>query len=269
MPALHCSLSKWYLDAVNEAGDAFIGYAAHLRLGVLRVRYRSVLWSPAAGTRRYERHTLLPTRPPRREPDGSIHWACGPLRLDARWQPDAPPVRRRLYDGAGASVVWDCVAPAARAWITLGEARLAGRGYGERLLIRGRPWRLPVDRLLWGRFAGPGGAVVWIDWQGPAAVRLLVTDGRVHHDPVIGETGVEAPSIGGRLTLGPSRPLHRGTIAQAVAGVPGLAWILPRRFRRGEEVKRISRARWTTPSSPPAEGWVIHEVVQWRSPGPA
>ena len=266
MPRSRFILAKWYLDAVDDRGNAFIGYAARLRWGALRVRYRSVLWSPADGAAT-ARHTLRPTRPPMREPGEGIHWRCAPLHLDGRWEPDAPPIRRRLFRDAESSVVWDCVAPAARVSLSLGPRRLAGRGYVERLILRGRPWRLPIDRLRWGRFAAPGAALTWIDWEGPVPLRLVALDGVIHDDAILADDAITLPAAG-RLTLAPPRSLRAGALGEVAAAVPGLVRRLPRSFRGAHESKRLCRAFW---SSGPAsiDGWAIHEVVEWRAPVPA
>jgi hypothetical protein len=260
-------LSKWYLDVVSADGTAFIGYAARLAWGPVRLRYRAYLLSrPDGGL--VARHTLAPTREPLREAGGRVLWRCGRLALEGVWSPAAAPLRRRLYSDGTGTVDWDCVAPAARVRVCVGRDVVEGWGYAEHLETTVPPWELPLDELRWGRFVGAAGAMVWVDWRGPSPRRLVLLDG-VEQPGAEVEDSVVLCGDTTELWLAPPRSLRSGPILDVVAAVPFLARAVPDRLLRGWESKRLSRGILLVEDEPAREGWAIHEVVRWPSRVPA
>ena len=121
-------LTKWYLDAVGEDGTAFIGYAAHLNWGALRVRCRASLLALPNGSVA-EAFTLRASPDPLVEEGGVVRWSCLPLQLQGVWTPRCAPVRRAIFTSTEGDVVWECLAPAATVNLTLRSLRLAASGY--------------------------------------------------------------------------------------------------------------------------------------------
>jgi hypothetical protein len=259
-------LTKWYVDVVTPEGSAFIGYAARLAWGPVRLRYRAYLLT-RPGAPSSARQTLAPTRDPRRDPGGVVEWRCGRLGLEGRWSPVAPAFRRRLYSAGSGSVDWECVAPAARARVRVGAEVLAGWGYAERLELTVPPWELPLDELRWGRFVGPDAAVVWVDWRGEAASCLVLVDGVEQVGAVVSDSELVWGSA--ILRLSPPHSLREGALGDVVAAIPLLSRFVPERLLRGWESKRLSRGALTSGDEPAREGWAIHEVVRWPSRVPA
>jgi hypothetical protein len=256
-------LSKWYFDVVSADGTVFIGYAARLAWGPVRLRYRAYLLSRPEGTL-VARHTLVPTRDPLRRAGGRVLWRCGRLDLEGVWSSASASIRRRLYsDGAGA-VDWDCVAPAARVRVRVGRDVLEGWGYAEHLEMTVPPWELPLDELRWGRFVGPGCALVWVDWRGQSPRRLVLLDGVEQPGGEVEDSVVTCGDTS-ELRLAPPRSLRSGPILDVVAAVPFLARAVPDRLLRGWESKRLSHGILLLEDQPAREGWVIHEVVRWAS----
>jgi hypothetical protein len=260
-------LSKWYLDVVSADGTAFIGYAARLAWGPVRVRYRAYLLRRPDGAR-VARHTLAPTRDPLRQAGGRVSWRCGRLDVEGVWSPTAASLRRRLYSDPSGAVDWNCVAPAARVRVRVGRELLEGWGYAELLEMTVRPWDLPLDELRWGRFVGPGGALVWVDWRGPSPRRLVLLDGVEQPGGEVEDSVVTCGDTT-ELWLAPPRSLRSGPILDVVAAVPFLARAVPDRLLRGWESKWLSRGILRLEDEPAREGWAIHEVVRWASRVPA
>lgn len=257
-------LSKWYLDVVAEDGTAFVGYSARLRWGALRVRYAATLLA-RPGSAPAEGYTLFRTPAPAFGPGGRLGWECPPLRIAGHWTPTAPPVTRSLYDGPAGTVLWDCVAPAAQVRLQTGDGAISGLGYAERLRMTAKPWTLPLEELLWGRFLAPGAALVWIDWRGPVRQRLVVRDGVVDERASVDDASIDLAD-GARLGLELARPLREGPLIDVLSAVPVLAKLLPDWLARSHESKRLSRGRLAAPGAAAREGWAIHEVVKWPSP---
>ena len=230
-------LTKWYGDGVSAEGVCRIGYWAELQWGGFTVKYAAVMEGDG-GTRT----TVRAGAGPRKE-GGGYRWEEPGLGVDWRWEAAAPGYRAELMEG----VRWDCVMPAARA-----EVGFAGDGYLERLELTVAPWRLPMETLRWGRYVGSGDSVVWVEWEGAVAGKVMLRRGEA----------VEA--LGDELVLREEKTLRCGALGESVLGaVPGLAARLPVRMLRAEETKWLSRGAVRRDGAVVSEGWAVHEVVRW------
>lgn len=252
-------LSKWYLDAVSESGEVFIGYRANLRWRRLAISYASAL---TAGAR--EARTRSAVRPGK-EPDffeGALAWAEPKLAVAAAWRAAARPISRTLYESPEGAVQWHCRPPSARAEVACDGVVLRGFGYAEHLSMTLPPWRLPIDTLRWGRFLSPEHSVVWIDWEKNGDDRTWIfldgveVRGEVSEEDVFFEGGrVDLPASGRLL-------LRSGRLSYLLRNLP-----LPLSFSR--RVLAIHETKWRTrgvlecAGGPAVEGWAIHEVVRF------
>lgn len=256
-------LTKWYLDCVSSGGTVFIGYAARLRWGRVRLSYHGTLLSPP-GAEPLERHTLRGGGPPGRAGSGELAWRCDPLGVDGRWSARAPAARRRVYAGPDGNVDWACLMPSAEVRLELEGLPLEGDGYVERLRLTVPPWSLPLDTLRWGRFAAGGRGVVWLDWAGPSPRRLVLVDGVEAPDADLTEAGVVLPERLGVLELGRGRVVRDGQLSDVLRSVPRLARRVPPWLASARETKYVSPAVLRRGDASVA-GWAVHEVVQWRN----
>jgi hypothetical protein len=265
-------LSKWYLDCMTPGGDAVVVYAAELGWSRIALRYASVL--ELEGGRPRVATSLRGHESPVAR-DGSLAWSSAPLGVRGTWRAIAPPVEETLLDSGDGSVVWRCLQPASRVALHLGAAEsgastraVDGLGYAEQLTTTIAPWRLPIQELHWGRFVSePDGdgvhdSLVWIDWRGPHAVRLVLRGGaRVDADVSEERIGL---ADGSALTLDRRDVLREGAIGGTVLGaIPQLRDAVPGRILGVHERKWRSRGVLERPGRRPIEGWAIHEVVRW------
>ena len=253
-------LSKWYMDCVSESGDVVVAYLAELRWGRIRVPYASVLVGRVG-----EAPTLLSTvrASPRPEPTvGMLSWACPALRVAGCWTSLATPVGVTVFESNEGRVEWRCHQPRARAEITVGGRPVCGMGYAEHLRLTIEPWRMPIDELRWGRFVGQRHSLIWIDWRGAHAKRVVLLDGSDVGASHLDERGVAGERGDVRLTIGEGRVLRSGSIGETVlSSVPGL-----RRFP--SRILAVNETKWCAPGTLEGaqgrdHGWVIHEVVRW------
>lgn len=258
----HFCLSKWYLDAVGDSGEVFMGYRAALRWRRLGVAYASVLRADDSGP------SSSATIRPGLEPDfreGAVVWNEPALEVSATWRGAGPSIARTLYETPEGAVVWNCLLPSAQAEIHRGEAELRGLGYAEHLSMTIPPWRLPIDTLRWGRFLAPGRSVVWIDWEnGSDANAWVFREGQ----EALGEVCEEEIFFeGGRLRLPQASRLllREGRLSHLLRNLP-----LPLALRLSRSALAIHETKWLTrgvldlADAPPVEGWAIHEVVRLR-----
>jgi hypothetical protein len=236
------SLSKWYLDCVTEAGDVTIVYTGELRWGAVHLGFSSVLTQ--GGERHSLRFTPVDTSP--------ICCRSDALGIDGVWTPMAPPIRRAVAECTD----WNCIAPATRVRLN----NTTGLGYVERLIMTVPPWNLPVKMLRWGRMVADAGFIVWIDQDGR---RIVYQNGREAEATELTDTCI-AFTDGSRITLDCSLVLREGPLGKtALAGIPAIGRILPRRLLGMTECKWRSRALLTQPGREPISAWAIHERVEW------
>jgi hypothetical protein len=253
-------LSKWYLDAVGELGEVFIGYRAALRWRRVAVPYASILTADASGVRSAQ------TVRPGPEPDfleGALAWTEPRLDVAATWRGSAHAIGRTLYESPEGTVVWNCVLPSAETESTCGKNVLHGLGYAEHLSMTIAPWRLPIDTLRWGRFLSTEHALVWIDWECTEGRRTWVfvdgteVRGEVSEEGIFFEGGKLRLPMPGRLTL------REGRLPHLLRNLP-----LPRplllRAHAIHETKWRTRGVLERLGAPPSEGWAIHEIVGLR-----
>ncbi len=152
------SLVKWYLDCVTDQGDAAILYCANLRWRGIRATYSSILTVNEHST---ESHSTM-TRYQLSSGDSQIVVESPRLKVAGRWQADAAPVERPVYENDTGSVVWKCLQPRSQVNLRVGEREFIGLGYAECL----------IHVNLWVVFAAICVAAPWI--QGLGRLRCLV-----------------------------------------------------------------------------------------------
>ncbi len=255
-------LSKWYHDCVTDAGEAFIGYWAQLRLGVFTLPYSACIFHPAAKPS-WQRLTFRRSS----EPEivgGELRWTCRPLGVRGTWATCAAPYHRTLFASPQGSIAWNCHVPRARARVYLSDgAKLTGLGYVEHLLLSLKPSRLPMDELRWGRFLSPEDTVVWIEWLGQAPRHWLFHNGIEMHEATITGQRIELSPGSGVVELRDAVVLRDGRLGTtALPSILG-AGLLPRSLRNMRETKWLARGTLKT-AGRASSGWAIHEVVRWR-----
>lgn len=264
-------LSKWYLDCVAADGETVIAYVADLGWSGLALRYTSVL-DHRGGETRVSR-SLRGYESPAADGD-TLTWSSTPLGVHGVWRAIVPPVEEAILASADGSVAWRCVQPASLVALRVADGEggppraVNGLGYAEELTLTIPPWRMPIQELHWGRFvsalddAGEHASLVWIDWRGPHAARVVCFGGA----RVEAEVSAERVALSGGTTLSLDRRdvLREGAIgATVLAAIPQLSANLPGRILGVHERKWRSRGVLERPGRSPVEGWAIHEVVRW------
>jgi hypothetical protein len=246
---------------VGLNGDAIILYCGIARWRAITLRYTSVL-EASVGKQPSARYSLR--KSPMPVEDGTtIQWQPKALRIRGVWEGLDPPFETTVYESSEGSIKWRCLQPRSRATIQLGRGRaLEGFGYVERLEMTLAPWKLPIQELRWGRFLSDSGSLVWIDWKGTHSRRIVLQNGVLGSASVINETGV-ALKGNGDLRLASGDVLRNGALGEtALAIIPGLMRLFPKKILNVRECKWRSRAELRRGDSS-SSGWAIHEVVTW------
>jgi hypothetical protein len=253
-------LSKWYLDCVNECGEALIGYWAELGWRHLAVRYASVMLF--ADGQLDEHHSLRAGPEPQLAGD-LLEWSCDALETSGTWVGETRrSVGRVLYHHGQGTIEWWCLQPLADARVRRAGRQINGPGYTERITLTLAPWVLPIDELRWGRAHFPGRSVVWIDWTGPEPARLVLVDAEEVRGVQVTDDSVSTPRIVVRLSC--RRVLREGPIGgTSVGSVPGVRQTLSKAGLLIDEHKWLSSATLAD-GDVTLYGSAIHEVVRWR-----
>lgn len=253
-------LSKYYLDCVNERGEALIAYWAELRWRRLGVRYATIMIF--SGGRLCETSSLRGGPAPQYA-DGSLAWTCKPLGASGVWEGGGQPsIERVLYRRGEGSIRWRCIQPLAKASVRICEHQIQGMGYTEEILLTLAPWDLPLEELRWGRAHFPGRSVVWIDWKGPEPRKLVFVDAMEADGVRLSDDFISTSKI--RVSLVGRKVLREGPVGgTSVGNVPGVRQALARHGLLLDEHKWLSSATLEDGSTT-LHGNAIHEVVKWR-----
>lgn len=242
-------LSKWYGDCISESGDVRIAYSARVRYGRLKAGYSSLLNGHTAA------HSLR--RAVIREDGQTLSWEAP--GLSASWIRQDAELQATVFESEAGVVEWRCVIPKGSATMNV----VRGLGHAEHLRMTVAPWRLPIRTLRWGRFLTPRTTLIWIDWVGPFATRIVFLNGRRVLAGALDDRGLLLDNEV-RISFDRAHVVRQGSLGSTVfAAIPGIRRIAPARMLRVEECKWKSRARMQSPGAPDEEGWCIHEVVNW------
>jgi hypothetical protein len=255
-------LVKWYLDVVEPDGTATIAYWTSLDWLGLNVTWHNIT-RYALGAPPAERSSLRGVPAPV-VADQHVAWRSERLGVETIHEPSSGGATVDLLDDAKGRIVWECLAPAARARLDRDGLSTAGTGYAERMTMTVPPWELPIDELRWGRWISDdaSSSVVWIDWRGALPRRWVVVNGAVQHAAVdVRDDGVD--SAAGRLALGAPRTLHDRSVGKMLRGIGALARIAARVPMRWHETKWCCRATFTDAARVSRQGWTIHEIVRF------
>lgn len=253
-------LHKWYLDVITGHGTVLILYAARVHWGRFRISYAALLHTTPEALRRDEA-TIRGVEPPRGRRD-IVMWRNGPLRIDGRWQRDAPPIQRTLVSGPDGAIRWTCHMPRARAIVQVGDEEIRGLGYVESLRLTTPPSKLPFNTLRWGRHVSPHHSLVWIDWEGGANRRWVWFDGVEQPAAMLADTVLSGLAGGAELRLSRGRGVRdRHVLGSLTHFSPALTNRIAGGIAGMHERKQVSRSAIVQDGRALDDGWALHEVV--------
>jgi hypothetical protein len=261
-------LDKWYFDCVSPGGGVFIGYAAKLRWGPVRLSYGARITAPGgaaapggAGARQRQSLSFGTVV----EGADRLEWDNASLGVRGTWTGEEGIANTVLLEGPDGGIEWRCVKTNAAVRLRVDGTDVAGAGYVERLTLTVPPWRLPFTELRWGRYVAADlrDHAVWIDMRGGTRRSWVWLDGERAAGASVENDRVR---IGDReLRFEASRPVRCENVAGTLLGrFRPLARLLPRGVRDIREDKRVSDCVLAKGGEVESRGWSINEVVVWR-----
>lgn len=255
------SLEKYYMDAVTEAGDHFIGYFAVLHFGPISLCYSDTMHGPVLQGI-FPGPILNCASRPSFE-DGIFKWRHAQLGFEGDWEALSPAFEEELLYMRGRSVNWSVLQPSSRVKITTTDGNsFSGLGSCERLMLTIPPWKLGLKELIWGRFVSETNSVVWLEWKGQYPLRLTYWNGVSMEPELISESKVVAKDL--EVAIRQERILRSGTIgSEVLSKVPKVSKLAPLALLVVHECKKLGRGVLQTTDGTLDMGWVIHEKVTW------
>lgn len=257
------SLSKWYLDGIDPAGNVVLCYSAILKWHKLQVHYAGLLNATSSGVT--AANTFRSGEIPKFR-DRITEWNSDKLQLKGTWHSIDTPIESRLIDSGTRKLHWHCLQPKASVELCVADKPLlkSGTGYVEKLEMSIKPWKLPFNEIRWGRYLSDTETVVWIWWRGKSHRNLCFYNGRPLQDAVITDDGVGLPNNMGQIVFKDSLILRSGrSMTGILNAVPLLRDKLPGRIANMYECKWRCRGVRLVKGQVEDVGWTIHEVVRW------
>ncbi len=252
-------LQKWYLDCVSGNGEAFIGYSARLEWKSLRLTYASCL--EFDGKRSKSQTSLLKDRMPEYS-DDCVSWESKSLSCSGSWKNTGARLPAlKLFEDSTGSVVWNAQSPLSDVHINRYGLQLSGLGYAEYLNLTVPPWKLPIEKLIWGRFVSQDIYAVWIEWRGSQPLTVVYVNGIKIRGASVSDSDVCWKE--GSLRHKQSSVLREGPLAAtALSKIPGIRTVFP------EKIINMYECKWLSSSVISLNGtlhwgWSVHETVQF------
>jgi len=254
-------LQKWYFDCINSKGEIFIGYAAKLQFGLIKLNYGSIIIVEKNGKHKQKQSFNFGKL---KEKNKSLEWLNDSLNVNGKWFGKSGGNKNILYEGKEGRIVWQCLKPNANVLINHAGKTIEGLGYVEKLYMTLPPWKLPFNELRWGRFISTNQKkyFIWIDWKGKLCKSWVWSDSGFSKGDIKDNVIITKKQ---KLILKYSRPIRLGNLADSLFGnLRFLSNLFPRKLRKIEENKFLSRGQLFLKDRSKINGWSINELVKWN-----
>lgn len=254
-------LQKWYFDCINSNREVFIGYAAKLKFGLIKLNYSSIIIVEKNGQHKQKQSFSFGEL---KEKNKSLEWLNDLLDVNGKWLGKSGGNKNILYDGKEGRIIWQCLKPNAKVLINHAGKTIEGLGYAEKLYMTVPPWKLPFDELRWGRFISDNQKkyFIWIDWKGKLCKNWVWSDsgffqGNIKDDIIITKKQ--------KLILKNSKPIRLGNVSNSLFGrLKFLSNLFPKKLQNIEENKFLNRGQLFLKDGPKINGSSINEAVKWN-----
>jgi hypothetical protein len=249
-------LEKWYAD-VCDGDRVEILYLANLKLGPTLFGYDGGITLSGRAT-----GTVVPggVQLPR-EVDGAVVWpSADPRGVERMRWAGACPREIPLWRHGRQLLTWNPLV--LNGPVSGNGLSPSARGYVEKLSLNFSPWRLGLERLMWGRFCGVRHSLVWIEWEGRHPMRLALLDGRECRLREVSLDHVDCAESMLRLTQRRAlvrEPMSEGALRSLT--LPGRLATL--QFFRGLESKWFARGELGLGGNDADSGHAVFEEVVW------
>jgi hypothetical protein len=262
LPMSAIRMRKYYLDCVTEKGDVAICYASRFSWHTFPVNVFSRLIYAGGKADQCTAMTLRNCLPRVAEP--LLQCTCPKAGVVGSWTALRDPISRVL-PVVKRDMIWHCLQPCSRVFLSQSPVgTLEGMGYAEMIEFTISPWEFDVDEMLWGRFVSETDSIVWIEWKGNSAFKLIIHNGVEVANGQVTSSRVDL-TAGLALVLDEFVLLREGSLRETyLESLPLLRPMIPAGVANTFERKWLSRGRLSRGDVTVSSGWVIHERVQFH-----
>jgi len=261
-------LSKWFLDCINEEGEAVIIYSAELCWNNIVVPYNSMLICHRDGTTSFKSRFTRKTKPLLSE--NMVSLTDNVFGIEGKWNKDHTALKTRIYDSEDGSLDWNCLQPRSDVFINiLNRGTYNGLGYVEKLDLSIEPWKLNMNQLRWGRFNSSTDSVVWIELLSNNNKQWLWHNGYFISGAEISDKSVYIPETEMKISFTNTRVIETekkifNVVRSLISYFPGIKKSIPWSFLNAIETKLLSFGELKQNGKIRSKGWAIHEYVDFR-----
>lgn len=255
-------LEKMYFDCIDEDGNCVILYWETLEICYLKFNYSGLVFSDSKNET-IEDYTKKRSPQPITSPILQID--SSPLQIKGSWKRTDNPIVDSLFkDTENRELIWDCHHPKALAKIEYNGKTFKGYGYAETLFLPVKPWKLPFERLRWGRFLSDNCTIIWIQWKGKSPLNKIWYNGKEYNDGVFFEDRVTFNKGCFVLLFQNISTLRNKKIINALPKLHILKIILSSCILNGNETKYKARTAFSHDGKILEYGWSLYETVTWK-----
>ncbi len=164
-------LEKYYFDGMTEDNEIFICYHAFLTCAFFKIPYISSIYK--IGDVSSENHHF--SKGNLKSDTNKIDIELDKFAISGQWELGGAKAFSELYKDKNHYIQWRLISGGSPAKIIVNGKTFHMLGYCERIDINMPLLKLPIKRLLWGRWIGKNSkrCVTWIIWDGKIRINKI------------------------------------------------------------------------------------------------
>jgi hypothetical protein len=255
-------IEKLYLDCIDDVGNCFIIYRVKIKLSLFKVFYSGMIFQESNGDTIEISSYKKTSEPIISELLVFYNHYLGTRGTWKRTVNTLPPFI--FKDERNHELIWNCHHPGALAELTYEDQTFRGFGYAETLTTTIKPWNLPIDELLWGRFLSEYYTITWVIWKGKHHLNKLFINGKEYTDPVFEPDRIKFGNGDYELVFNKISVIKKEKLSYLFSEMPWIRLFIKRGFSDSVENKFKAKSTLHSNSNVTATGWSLYEVVQWK-----
>ena len=263
------NLLKWYLDCVNDKGEAIIIYAASLKFHGVKVPYNSIIYS--TNNQKFIHKSRFRNLSFPKINGNSIIFNDKKYSISGSWKSSANEIHTRLFNSDNGTLDWHCLQPRSKSIVIIGkDNKFEGFGYAENLSLTIEPWKIPMTQLRWGRFTSETDYLVWIEIKSNPIKKWIWHNGSPISNCEISDEKITIKKTGIQLLFTNRRIIESEkkifNIAKSLLSlIPRISNTITADFLNADETKWLSLGILKQNGIIKSQGWIIHEWVEFGS----
>ena len=201
--------------------------------------------------------------------DNIVNWNDPVFGIEGTWEAMTAPLQSRIFESNEGYIQWNCIQPSSVVDLRINNEQYKGSGYVEQLVITISPWKVPMDSLRWGRFSAQKINMVWIELRTEKQQQWLWFNGKAEPDFFIDDDQISifperyCLKLDKRVVLESEKKILH-IVKRLISYLPGLNKSIPIHFLMADECKWLSYGILQKDGEALGEGWVIHELVNFK-----